>query len=131
MSCIVCGNTPHNEPFRKDYIIVNDGTKHGSRSKELHDFCPDCHQKGDYSSLASAVIAEAIEDYCYPKFQNKGRRQEVVANQMSAKGFLFSDKLIIMFTKEDWGEFFLALAVLYLLYWRFGAWIPFEKLFNP
>jgi len=95
MSCIVCGGIPHNEPYRKDYIIVDDGTKHGSRSKELHDFCPDCHQKGDYSSLASAVIAEAIEDYCYPKLKNKCRRPEVMANQASARGFLFSDQLIM------------------------------------
>ena len=95
MSCILCKEVPTNEPYRKDHIIVDDGTKHGSRSKELHLFCPTCHEKGDYSSLACAVIAEAIEDYCFPKIGNKGRRQEVVANQMSAKGFLFSDKIIM------------------------------------
>ena len=94
MSCIICGGTPHNEPFRKDYVIVEDGTKHGARSKELHNFCPDCHGRGDYSSLASAVIAEAIEDYCYPKLNNVSRRAEVTANQLSARGFLFSGQLI-------------------------------------
>lgn len=36
-----------------------------------------------------------------------------------------------MFTKEDYGQALLALAVLYLIYWRFGQYIPFEKLFNP
>lgn len=95
MPCIICGKTPPNEPMRKDYIVIEDGTKHGSRSKELHDFCPDCHQKGDYSSLASAVIAEAIEDYCHPKFKNKTRRQEVERNQMDAMGFIFSDNIIM------------------------------------
>ena len=95
MSCKLCGETPYNQPYRKDHIIVDDGTKHGSRSEELHLFCPTCHEKGDYSSLACAVIAEAVDDYCYPKLKNKNRRQEVVANQMSAKGFLFSDKLIM------------------------------------
>lgn len=95
MPCTVCGKTPYNEPMRKDYIVIEDGSKHGSRSKDLHDFCPDCHQKGDYSSLASAVIAEAIEDYCYPKLKNKSRRQEAGRNQMDAMGFLFSDNLIM------------------------------------
>jgi len=94
MPCTVFGENPNNEPYRKDHIMIDNGTKHGARSKELHDFCPDCHQRGNYSSLASAVIAEAIEDYCHPKLKNKSRRPEVMANQASARGFLFSDKLI-------------------------------------
>lgn len=34
-----------------------------------------------------------------------------------------------MFTKSDYIEFLLVLAVLYLLFWRFGEYIPFEKIF--
>ena len=36
-----------------------------------------------------------------------------------------------MFTKADYAQALLALAVLYLIYWRFAAYIPLEKLFNP
>jgi len=34
-----------------------------------------------------------------------------------------------MFTKDDYIEVLLALAVLYLLYWRFGEYIPVEDIF--
>jgi hypothetical protein len=34
-----------------------------------------------------------------------------------------------MFTKDDFIEAGLSLALIYLLYWRFGEYIPFEKLF--
>jgi hypothetical protein len=36
-----------------------------------------------------------------------------------------------MFTKEDYGHALLALAVIYLIYWRFAAYMPLEKLLNP
>lgn len=95
MSCIICGGTPANEPFRKDYIVIEDGTKHGSRSKDLHDFCPDCHQRGEYVGLASAVIAEAIADYCHPKLNNKTKLEETKRNQMDAMGFIFGNNIIM------------------------------------
>lgn len=92
MPCTIC-EEPTNENPRRIHIIIKGENGLVVRSEEQHPVCDHCYSRGDYSSLACAVINAAISDYCGPKLDSIIQKTAITAHRMEAAGFLFGDNL--------------------------------------